>query len=475
MIVTSPRNQKYDLVVIGSGPAGTTVAFEYARKNPSKSILVVEAGGESFQQSEQQKYAGTLRIRDEAATIAEDPHYLSGSRVRVLGGTSFHWSGWLRPLEAVAFEAGQWGFGYSEIRPFYQRALELLKCPQELSYFEKRASFQGSKMFDTVPYWVSPQPLRFGQEFKEFYSLTSNVDLVLETQLTGLRVDKSGSVQEAILEGKAGRLTARGSRFVLALGGVENAVFLLRNRARLPVSGVESPALGRFFMEHLHLDVGDIYLDNDFNWEPFNTYANQAEMSVISLSTAGAEKFKAGLQIDIDPIEVRTTEVFDSSQAVELMRDYYDGFKAKKLVRKRLRAILEHWPDQRSELSVKDGALQADIMLSRGMVSELREKLELLGRSLVKEGAGFIRLRGLEFSEETWPSYFSFYGFHHLGTTRIGATANEGVVDGDLRVHGSRNLYLAGSSVFRTGGYAPPTLTVVALAARLANHLGALQ
>jgi len=61
--------------------------------------------------------------------------------------------------------------------------------------------------------------------------------------------------------------------------------------------------------------------------------------------------------------------------------------------------------------------------------------------------------------------------FHHLGTTRMHADPAMGVVDADCRVHGVRNLYVAGSSVFPTYGCSNPTLTVVALALRLADHI----
>ena len=61
--------------------------------------------------------------------------------------------------------------------------------------------------------------------------------------------------------------------------------------------------------------------------------------------------------------------------------------------------------------------------------------------------------------------------FHHLGATRMHADPSKGVVDADCRVHGIRNLYVAGSSVFPTYGCSNPTLTVVALALRLADHL----
>jgi len=62
-------------------------------------------------------------------------------------------------------------------------------------------------------------------------------------------------------------------------------------------------------------------------------------------------------------------------------------------------------------------------------------------------------------------------GKHHIGTTRMHADHREGVVNSDCRVHGVSNLFIAGSSVFPTGGYANPTLTIAALAIRLADHL----
>jgi choline dehydrogenase-like flavoprotein len=49
------------------------------------------------------------------------------------------------------------------------------------------------------------------------------------------------------------------------------------------------------------------------------------------------------------------------------------------------------------------------------------------------------------------------------------------VVDADCRVHGIANLYVAGSSIFPTGGHANPTLPLVALALRLADHLRGLE
>ena len=65
--------------------------------------------------------------------------------------------------------------------------------------------------------------------------------------------------------------------------------------------------------------------------------------------------------------------------------------------------------------------------------------------------------------------------WHHMGTTRMHSDPAHGVVDANCRVHGVSNLFVCGSSVFPTAGVAPPTLTIVALALRLADHLRSLQ
>ncbi len=62
---------------------------------------------------------------------------------------------------------------------------------------------------------------------------------------------------------------------------------------------------------------------------------------------------------------------------------------------------------------------------------------------------------------------------HHMGTTRMSDDPKAGVVDSDCRIFGVPNLFVAGSSVFPTGGNDMPTITIVALAHRLADHLEA--
>jgi choline dehydrogenase-like flavoprotein len=88
---------------------------------------------------------------------------------------------------------------------------------------------------------------------------------------------------------------------------------------------------------------------------------------------------------------------------------------------------------------------------------------------LTRAGIADITLPDL-FATGKWPS--DLIGtWHHMGTTRMSETPSSGVVDRNCRVHGMGNLFIAGSSVFPTAGSNFPTMTLAALAIRLADHL----
>ena len=92
---------------------------------------------------------------------------------------------------------------------------------------------------------------------------------------------------------------------------------------------------------------------------------------------------------------------------------------------------------------------------------------EIIGGEL--ERAGFGRFFH-EMSDETPPANTEG-GYHHMGTTRMHSDPKYGIVDANCQMHGLGNLFIAGPSVFPTGGYANPVLTIVALTVRLADHI----
>jgi choline dehydrogenase-like flavoprotein len=98
---------------------------------------------------------------------------------------------------------------------------------------------------------------------------------------------------------------------------------------------------------------------------------------------------------------------------------------------------------------------------------------QLLQQDVARSGLGELTLDPDEADIESVIRRDGAYGGHHIGTARMGGDPADGVVDANCRVFGVDNLYVAGSAVFPTSGQANPTLTIVALALRLAQHIEA--
>jgi len=97
---------------------------------------------------------------------------------------------------------------------------------------------------------------------------------------------------------------------------------------------------------------------------------------------------------------------------------------------------------------------------------------ELIDQELRRQNCGYVTYLGNDVSQ-LMRDVKAVLG-HHIGTTRMSADPSQGVVDAQCRVHGVANLFVASSSVFPTSSHANPTLTIVAMALRLADHLKAL-
>jgi choline dehydrogenase-like flavoprotein len=94
---------------------------------------------------------------------------------------------------------------------------------------------------------------------------------------------------------------------------------------------------------------------------------------------------------------------------------------------------------------------------------------EMIALELGRTGLGRL-MRVFDNDDTSWPSALR-HGWHHMGTTRMHVDPKKGVVDENCGVHGISNLFIAGSSVFPTYGYAQPTLTILALSVRLADYI----
>jgi choline dehydrogenase-like flavoprotein len=141
----------------------------------------------------------------------------------------------------------------------------------------------------------------------------------------------------------------------------------------------------------------------------------------------------------------------------------------------------EQTPERDSRISLStptdrfgNRQVRVDWRYSRQDVDTVARSFDLLRDDLAEQGIGRLALAADEPDIETVVRRDGAYGGHHIGTVRMGNSPSSGVVDGDGKVFGVNNLYVAGSAIFPTSSQANPTLTIVAMALRLADHLRGL-
>jgi choline dehydrogenase-like flavoprotein len=238
--------------------------------------------------------------------------------------------------------------------------------------------------------------------------------------------------------------------------------------------------VGRFFMEHPHVLAGALLpssaaLSLDFYRARPAGRAQVAGYLTGSDTLRREERilaFSAFLAQDDVPLP-------DFERALAPLVREIDGREAEPA----RRAVffmneLEQAPNPSSRVRLSDERdalgvprVQLEWRLSGIDKLSIRRSHLILGRELGRAGLGRFQIM-LSDDDHHWPPELGG-GRHHMGTTRMHRDPRQGVVDPDGRVHGLANLYVAGSSVFPTSGAANPTLTVVALALRLADHLKA--
>lgn len=498
-----------DVCILGAGAAGITLAMQFA--GAPLRVAVVESGGFDYDDD-------TYALLG-AESIGHPYPALEMSRLRYLGGTSNHWGGHCVPLRPIDLEARDWipdsgwPIAWDELERYYRRAHRVLWIGDYDYDPEKVAARAGLPLFPIDPrHGVETvvsryHAVRFGEVYRE--ALRSAPNIAVHLWANAIEIERSAdsprvtAVRARTLDGRGHTVRARW--FVMALGGIENARLLLASRSVEPGGlGNAHDLVGRYFLEHVWLPVGlvvpesrdainALYVEEQEQPEGYRFRAHLAlgEAAQRRLRTAG---FRAELGLIEVPNSVTSAEElaealvafdWDEGMRASLRRAVQDAdevigylFGTIGFGGYYLRNYFEPMPnrDSRVTLSERRDSLgqpraTVDWRLSPADYETLHTAHTVIAAAL--ERSGFGRLRSPVLDVARGQLDHATGGCHHCGTTRMSADPRRGVVDADGRVHGLDNLYVAGSSVFPTVGYANPTLTIVALAIRLADHLKA--
>jgi len=510
--------QTAQVCVIGSGPAGVTAAWELSQAGLDVILL---DGGRQLNYSQKgyypkswpdkiQLYAG--KTEGVFSPFYEpNPSFLTrpftgarspSERERVYGGTSTHWGGQSRPLDAIAFEkrdgmtpGGQkipdafpgWPMTRQELDPYYAQAVAFnhLFGP----YFDESGENGGVNF--TPEFWASemqkqgleaavPHLNRFNTEMYQFMGGkwlnfatrpfetrigdSAAVRVIVNATLLDI-VEQGGSVQHLKVASlkddyperpmepkglqKATEFTVKADVYILACGAVANARQLL-----LTDFGKRNDLVGRYFMCHPLTQSSDV-----ITFKP--GYLTESEQNLMG----GAGWKDPRGEDGIGSIGGRFT--IDGKTA----RDegigccwFWAGWG---------QMYFEMTPNYHSRVTLD------------------KTQKDVFGQELTSVNCAFTDVDQRTYerncslfdqSSSKFPSIISWQSWdeikdqwtingHHIGTTRMSASAADGVVDKNLRFHGVKNLYVAGSSVFPTAGISNPTMTIITLSIRLAEHL----
>ena len=505
--IASGASLEFDICVVGAGPAGLALAERLLADGLRVGLL--EAGDVS---------PNAVDRRGEGGRRSGQPYFrLERARSRAVGGSSWDWaSGWpaegglrSRRLDAEDLAVrphvpgSGWPFGIEELEPWYAAAEA--RCGITQSVEAERPL--GSGLETAVCGFGPPDAFRSGEAF----GARDNGTLITNATVLALTPGSDGAAVESLRAGTPGGswFTVRARSFVLAGGGIENARVLLSSPLGRP-GAVANPAgqVGRNFMEHLHVESGRLELAPGGDFDParygrqvvdgvplirmFRVDATeQRERGLLNAAleirrrdplffspgvrslaelawAAGERQRPPRLGAHLAAVAQRPGDVARAVTRRIATRTGLDG-EALALV-----ITSEQAPNPRSRVSLDSrrdrlGIPRAQLHweLTPLDVESIRRTQDALDQGLQALGIG--RVTGKWGGDG--PEPYIRGCCHHIGTTRMSATAEDGVVDADCRVHGVRNLFVAGSSVMPTAGAVTVTLTAVALALRLADRL----
>ena len=529
---------QFDVCIVGSGPAGITLAREISRSGLRVALL--ESGGDKPVEEIQNLNTGAV----ESAHGYEE-QTLSKGRCRQFGGTSNLWNHKVRggaadyiryvPLDEIDFERRDWvpesgwPFGRRDLQPFYDLAQRVCGVGKlDFRGFEtetKRSQPWQTEKIESVVSQFGSSEIFLHQNRRDLFR-DERVTVILQALLLRLQMDPLSraitSAQAGLRDGR--KFQVRAKAFVLAAGGLENArILLLQDHIHPDGLGNQYDMVGRCFMDHPQIKLGTLVPSSSAVFERARFY-DQHDLggkSMMFKLHIRPEVMRREKMLNLCAVMVpHFKDLRSNGRAIlhqllfrgprflwrhrsskhrgpsqiggeaprslrqRLLEDYYSegccGWSRLRGFERRfsefgIHSLVEQSPDPSNRIMLQE---QTDTFNQRKTkllwrwneldLRSIRQAQQIFREELAAAGIGTFT----PVEEAIGAPSRRFSSPHHfLGTTRMHDDPRKGVVNANCQVHDVPNLYIAGGSVFPTGGFANPTLTIVALTLRLGTHL----
>ena len=515
-----------EVCIVGGGIAGIVLALELGRNGIS--VCLLESGGFTEHRKTNDLYNGENAGLPYEFAKGYRSRFFGGSsncwggHCRPLDKEDFEKRDWV--------PNSGWPISKADLLPYYEDAHQWLCLgPRSFDpeFWEREINRPDARLFhlseDGIQEIISQfsPPVRMGTLHREELSKSPLISVYLWANVMELvRAPGEDRVDEVVTKTLCGRTHKfRARTFVLAAGGIENArLLLLSRRHQAEGLGNQNGLVGRFFMDHPRINLGKFRCTRD--WRPNNLFDHKYQYHNPALSAQGtcvAGHFRLNPQLQKKeqvlnayywllscfPLEesanagnlkkFRRTLRLNPPFSLPVLRSLVKAgltphevlwrfvvlrLQPRSLITHvRLQAIIEQSPNTGSTVSLSEqrdalGANRVKVKWQLGDLEKhtLQRNFSIIASALKKHGLELVEGAETLLDRPDW-AHFAESTYHHVGTTRMHASPRHGVVDADCKVHGLRNLFAAGSSVFPTAGAHTPTMTIVALAVRLARHI----
>ena len=467
------KKKIFDVVIVGSGPAGITLALELEKRKIK--VALIEAGERFFSKESQKNYEGEIE--------GLFPRDTDVSRLRMFGGTSGHWGGTCRTLDHYDFN--NWPIKKNNLNRYLNSSTEILKINNSF----KNENINSN--LDLIEFQVSK--IRFGNSFYEKIKNSKLIHLFIKSPVIEIIGENFlVSKVKCFSETDKKEFNLKGKIFVLATGGIENSrMLLIEKEKKKQLFNLNLP-IGNYWYEHPFMELGAAVVDREKLKKNLNTSLNHFVNMFNAGDNSDAYSFAPTYKL------IQDRKILNSCCWLVTHERSNKNWKnitknllchAPKLSNKFLSfinkniscgaTIYSSWeqdPEFSNKIILSDkkdkfGNPKPKLIYKKSELvrKTARTVLEEIGYYLINNDLG--RVVGKPFLFENNMNYISEAGWHHMGGTIMGDYNKNSVVDKNLKVHGSKNLFVLGSSTFPSCGHANPTLTIIQLTFRLNEYL----
>lgn len=487
---------KCDVCVVGAGAVGYAMAHKL--RSTGLDVVVLESGIHNERQGyewwQRRDWDPLVADLDEGVPneFVQDarPDFFEASRTRCLGGSTNCWGGFIRPLDAYDFD--EWPIQRSDLLKYYKQDLPLLGLGH-FDIFDQPEKWNEYTRVKIDPYITEEATkgllksviiqqqqdtsiIDSQDRYPNLFSQEDNLRLIRNAN--AVRIDYDESRVDALYfrplvvdgssksPGPECRVIAK--HYVLAMGGIEIPRFLQLN-------GVDErlPDIGRYYMNHPKYEacgIGDLV-------PPAVPDIPRVYGDLIPLNDSPT----ARIQAFVVPTRNGMTEYGTRNYRIALVtRDDRKTF--------RVELNFEQAPNPNSRIRLDDKHVDVlgrklpklDWRFSEADAATVNGAMRAIYRYFQSRAPVGIRWEEWRFdASRPFPPIFDiggqkiYTGDHHLGTCRMNSDdeKKDGVVDSNCKVIDFDNLWISSTAVFRTGGWANSTFTLLALALRLADRL----